>query len=431
MKPKIRILLMCVGALLILGLVASLPPIWSRLQPRLSQVYADFHYALNPPEKSAFTPQGGTPGAVSTAVVATWQALTAQAPTPTPSPKPDITATPEPTVEPSPSATPLPESVNLTGIVHEYQKWNNCGPATLSMGISYWVKGRTQDDTAPVLKPNPRDKNVMPMEMVDYINEHTELSALWRLGGTLDLLKHLVAAGYPVIVEKGFDVAGEGWMGHYELVSGYDDAKERFITQDSYISKDLPVPYAQMEREWRAFANVFVVVYPPEKETELMAVLGQYADPTTSYTLSAEQASVNIYALTDPRDIYFAWYAYGTSLMRLQDYNGAAAAYDASFNAYDVIPEDANRPWRMLWYQTGPYFAYYYTGRMADVINLATHTLDIMSEPVLEESYYWRGLALEASGDVNGAIADYRKALEVHTDFGPALTELERLGVSP
>jgi len=68
---------------------------------------------------------------------------------------------------------------------------------------------------------------------------------------------------------------------------------------------------------------------------------------------------------------------------------------------------------------------------MADVINLATHTLDIMSEPVLEESYYWRGLALEASGDVNGAIADYRKALEVHTDFGPALTELERLGVSP
>jgi tetratricopeptide (TPR) repeat protein len=299
------------------------------------------------------------------------------------------------------------------------------------MGISYWVKGRTQDDTAPVLKPNPRDKNVMPMEMVDYINEHTELSALWRLGGTLDLLKHLVAAGYPVIVEKGFDVAGEGWMGHYELVSGYDDARERFITQDSYISKDLPVPYAQMEREWRAFANVFVVVYPPEKETELMAVLGQYADPTTSYTLSAEQASVNIYALTDPRDIYFAWYAYGTSLMRLQDYNGAAAAYDASFNAYDVIPEDANRPWRMLWYQTGPYFAYYYTGRMADVINLATHTLDIMSEPVLEESYYWRGLALEASGDVNGAIADYRKALEVHTDFGPALTELERLGVSP
>jgi hypothetical protein len=32
---------------------------------------------------------------------------------------------------------------------------------------------------------------------------------------------------------------------------------------------------------------------------------------------------------------------------------------------------------------------------------------------------------------VGGAIEDYRKALEVHTDFGPALAELERLGVSP
>ncbi len=431
MKPKIRIALMGVGALLILVLVASLPPVWSRLQPRLSQIYADIHYALNPPEKSGFTPQGSTPGAINTAVVATWQALTAMAPTSTPAPTIALSATPEPTATLAPTATPLPASVTLTGVVHEYQKWNNCGPATLSMAISYYIKGRSQDDTAPVLKPNPRDKNVMPMEMADYVNEHTDLAALWRLGGTLDLLKSLIAAGYPVIIEKGFDVAGEGWMGHYELLSGYDDAKQKFIAQDSYIGKDLPVTYEQVQRDWLAFDNVFVVVYPMEKEAELLALLGPYADPTTSYQLAAQQASSAIYTLTDPRDIYFAWYAYGTSLMRLQDFAGAASAYDQSFAVYDTIPEDGNRPWRMIWYQTGPYFAYYYTGRIADVINLATHTLDIMSEPVLEESYYWRGLAREASGDVGGAIEDYRKALEVHTDFGPALAELERLGVSP
>ena len=46
----------------------------------------------------------------------------------------------------------------------------------------------------------------------------------------------------------------------------------------------------------------------------------------------------------------------------------------------------------MMWYQTGPYKAYYYTNRFADVINLADTTLnDTIAEPVLEESLYWRG----------------------------------------
>ncbi len=52
-----------------------------------------------------------------------------------------------------------------------------------------------------------------------------------------------------------------------------------------------------------------------------------------------------------------------------------------------------------------------------------------MSEPVLEESYYWRGLAREAVGDVPGAIEDLRAALNMHPGFTPALEQLRRLGV--
>ena len=85
----------------------------------------------------------------------------------------------------------------------------------------------------------------------------------------------------------------------------------------------------------------------------------------------------------------------------------------------------------MMWYQTGPYWAYYYTGRYQDVINLATTTLDAMSEPVLEESYYWRALALQASGDNKGAIADLRASLKYHPGFEPALTQLQQLNATP
>ena len=85
----------------------------------------------------------------------------------------------------------------------------------------------------------------------------------------------------------------------------------------------------------------------------------------------------------------------------------------------------------MLWYQTGPYWAYYYFGRYQDVINLATTTLDAMSEPVLEESYYWRALAREAAGDISGAIKDFQAGLKSHPGFEPALEQLKRLGAEP
>ena len=85
----------------------------------------------------------------------------------------------------------------------------------------------------------------------------------------------------------------------------------------------------------------------------------------------------------------------------------------------------------MMWYQTGPYWAYYYTGRYGDVLKLSTTTLDAMSEPVLEESYYWRALAREASGDTKGAIEDLRSSLEYHPGFEPALTQLQQLGITP
>ena len=65
------------------------------------------------------------------------------------------------------------------------------------------------------------------------------------------------------------------------------------------------------------------------------------------------------------------------------------------------------------------------------MINLSTTTLDAMSEPVLEESYYWRALAREALGDTNGAAKDLRSALKAHPGFGPAATKLEQMGVEP
>ena len=94
------------------------------------------------------------------------------------------------------------------------------------------------------------------------------------------------------------------------------------------------------------------------------------------------------------------------------------------------MPE-AERPWRMLWYQTGPYFAYYYTARYQDVIDLATQTLDASSEPNLEESFYWRARAYLALGQTDPAVKDLQQCVEVHEGFQPCVEELGRLGLQP
>jgi tetratricopeptide (TPR) repeat protein len=113
--------------------------------------------------------------------------------------------------------------------------------------------------------------------------------------------------------------------------------------------------------------------------------------------------------------------------MMLQDYAGAADAYDQAFaSVYPNIAED-ERPWRMMWYQTGPYWAYFYSGRYYDVISLATTTLDAMSKPVLEESYYWRALAREALGDTSGAIADLKEAVRLNPNFLVGQQQLDRI----
>jgi Peptidase_C39 like family len=380
---------------------------------------------LNPPEQAVFQPAGQTlPKLADELPTAT---LT---PSPTVTPTvPGPTETPVPTSTPTLTPTPLPSQAMLSGITHMYQGWNNCGPANLAMALSFWGWQGDQYDVADYVKPNKRDKNVMPYEMADFVNTQTDLRALVRAGGDPEMLKAFVAAGFPVIVEKGFEGPRfDGWMGHYEVVSGFDDIEQAYYVQDSYEGPDLKVTYDKLLEQWRAFNNTFIIPYAPDREEQVLSILGAQADPNANYQ-SALQKNLDEANSLSGRDLYFNLFNRGTNLVALHDYQNAAVAYDAAFANYPRIPEDL-RPWRMLWYQTGPYFAYYYTGRYQDVIDLANGVLQITSEPVLEESYYWRGMAELALGDNKAAIADFRKAATVHPDFGPAVEQLDALGVS-
>jgi len=395
------------------------------LAPRLAWRIDNMRVAIkryfNPPEQVVFLPQEQ----IEVIVQGTLTALAAPISTPLPA----QTATPAPSPIPSLTFTPIPGNVSLSGIRHEYQKFNNCAPANLSMVLSYWGWQGDQFATRAYLRPSFEidDKNVNPFEIVNFVESSTEYDALWRVGGDLDLLKRLVAAGFPVLIEKGLHSSHDAWLGHYQTVSGYDDARAQFLVYDSLEGppEAYGVPYSVVGQFWRHFNFVYVVVFPPERANEVYSILGAQSDPQQNFRYAADLALAEANSLTG-REQFFAWFNRGSNLVYLQDYAGAAQAYDTAFSLYAALPAE-ERPWRLLWYQDSPYAAYYYTGRFQDVINLAQTALVNVDKPVLEETYYWRGMAKEALGDRQGAIDDLNRAYTLNPNSTPAVQELQRI----
>lgn len=440
------------GIVVLAVIVLALPPVWSRVSFYSREAYSTVKYWINPPGEAVFIPSSEEEdGLVSTSVAAT---LAAYAPTLQPTlsgTTVPTSTTPEPTTIPTVTPTPLPASVYLPCVISEPQLFNNCGPATLSMYLSFYKWGLTQKETAAALRPNDRDKNVMPYEMINYVNEFTAQRALWRYGGDVETIKALLNAGFPVMVETGFEPANlkkDGWMGHYLLIVGYDDNRQLFTTQDAYLLIHPPgggdsipeedredfrgfdVPYTEIEKNWRAFNYVFLVVYPPNMQNDVLNALGPLATDESANRIAYNRAIDEATSLGDIRERFFAWFNAGTSAVNLQDYVTAATHFDTAFSLYPDVPE-AYRPWRMMWYQTGPYYAYYWSGRYNDVIELANQTLKAMSEPVLEESYYWRAMAAYALGNTTKAVVDLRQSIDFHPGFAPSMAMLNQLGETP
>jgi len=377
-----------------------------------------------------------TPSIVAAAPVFTATTAATSAPTlaATVTAQPGVTQSPQPTnttaptVTPTVTAAPLPRHVALTGFHHEYQGFNNCGPTTLAIDLSYWGWTGGQKTAAPALKPDPDDKNVAPNELYQYALT-IGYDAYIRVNGNVDDIKRFLANGYPVVVEKGFTCTNKdrctGWFGHYSTVSGYDDDKGQFTLQDSYFGPNFKMTYDDFVANWRAFNYLYLVFYPAgsQHDDQVAKLLGPDLDVTQNYHDALARAQQEALTSTGQAQA-FAWFNVGTNLHSLKDYAGAAAAYDQA--------RQIGLPYRMLWYQFGPYLSYFYMARYQDVVDLATFAINsVTTVPGLEEAYYWRGQAEESLGQRDLAIADYHTALDRHPGYKLAVTALTNLGQTP
>ncbi len=338
------------------------------------------------------------------------------------------------TPEATATATAIPYAVSyrIAPIRHHFQTWNNCGPATLAMALSYFDIFLTQQQTAAGLKPDPEDRNVSPTEMVAFVERETDLQALARANGTLDTVKRLINNDIPVIIELGLDPPGEyswmGWYGHYLLVVAYDDSEESVWVYDSWFgTSEQPganaddqgrqINYADLDKYWRQFNRNYIALFAPIHIGIVEKILGSQLNDDFMWQGSLVRVREEL--VFEPEDP-FLWFNLGTTYNALSQYEEAAIAFDKA--------RSIGLPWRMLWYQFGPYEAYFQLGRYEDIVILADVTL--MDRPYFEESYYYRGLAAQALGDIESARRDLEKAARFNPLFNPAIEALADLGAS-
>ncbi len=305
---------------------------------------------------------------------------------------------------------------------HAWQTWNNCGPATLAMNLSFYGSPLDQAAVGAALRPFEDDKNVSPEEMAAYAQAQG-FHAQVRVNGDAETLRRLLSNGFPVLIETWLEPEPDDGMGHYRLLTGYEHAAQRWIAFDSYDATDLVsadpalyagiyLPYAEMDALWAVFNRTYLLIYPPEQDTALRAILGEAFEEQAMWQAALAQAQSEVAA--DAQDP-FAWFNLGTSLTHLGDHASAADAYDQA--------RAIGLPWRMLWYQFGPFAAYHALGRYTDMLNLADSVLAATTS--IEEIHYWRGLALAGLGDEAAARAAWQAALDLNPAYAPARAALE------
>ena len=415
------------GVLLFAWLIYQIPPVHDRLfwRVELAQTYL----------RGIIYPAGAVPTPLphSTTVAAMPTAgndLTSATPTP------KITATaaanftqtptmPAASATPKPSPTPIPETVRLEAPTYVLQTINNCGPASLAMYLDYYGWEGTQDDISALIKPVPEDRNVNVEELVYYVRTRAGwLNAEYRVGGTINLLKQLIAAGIPVMIEESFHFQeafwpnDDLWAAHYLLLTGYDDTRQVFTTQDSFYGPNQAVEYSTVDKEWQIFNRVYIVVYPPSQQAEVENIIGPDWDMDTNRQRALETSQLE--TKTDAGNAY-AWFNLGSNLVYFERYAEAAQAYDQA--------RTLGLPQRMLRYQFGPFFAYFHTDRIDDLLALTEYALQ--RTPNSEEALLWHGWALYRKGDTNQAVDAFRKALEANPYSQDAIYALDFLGVSP
>lgn len=409
-----RVLLLFIIACALIGLIVyQIPRIKRLVNYRFDLIITYLGGAIDPANELP------TPAVKSEAEMPLPAVTTGSSSTSTPSPTMIPVFTPTATLVPTPIPAQLQLAPPAYDELRDKQDWNNCGPATLALYLRYFGWEGDQFDISKVIKPTRVDRNVNVEELVYYVRTKTGwLNAEFRVGGDVETLKRVIAAGIPVMIEETFTTDrkyrpdDDQWSGHYLLVTGYDDARNEFTVHDSEIGPNQRMSYSELDENWQSFNRVYIMVYLPENKNDLKRAIGENWDEAINRQNALEAAQAE--AEADP-DNKFAWFNIGSNQTYFENYYEAAAAYD---NARQLV-----LPQRMLRYQFGPFISYFNTQQTDELSVLTKYALKITRTS--EEAMLWRGWVEYRLGNKDTALNYFRDALKIRFDYEDAIWAID------
>ncbi len=313
----------------------------------------------------------------------------------------------------------LPEKYTMQGGSHSFQTFNNCGPAALSMALSFYGIVETQEKLGQDLRPyqvksGDNDDKSVTLEELAQKADSIGFIAFYRPGGNIELLKKFIVNDMPVITttltKKNEDI------GHYRVIYGYDDRKRELTQNDSLQGRELTYTYLDFMALWKQFGYQYLVLVPQEKLETAKEILGEYIDEQVAWEKTAAGLT---HALTiTPEDTTTRF------LLSIAYFN--IGKYQDAVNEFEKV--ESLLPKRALWYQIEPIKAYYQLGNYDRVLSITSNIIE-NGNRAFSELYIIRGNVFLNQGNVTSAKAEYEKAVYYNENLKEAKERLNLIAI--
>lgn len=309
--------------------------------------------------------------------------------------------------EPAPAESPaglpaIPDKKIIPIKKHLVQSFNNCGPATLAMLLSYYGEDVGQEELGQKLRPyqvtnGDNDDKTVFLNELESEARNRGYYAILRPNGDINLLKQLIARDIPVILITWLKENED--IGHYRIIRGYDDTTGLFTQDDSYQGKNLTYKYSELEKLWQPFNYQYLIIAPEIKKPEIAAILKDNLDQVTAWKNAAALAKQDLAVTSKSTRLY-------------PEFNLSVSSYytgdfQQSINSFESVRSEL--PSRMLWYQIEPIKAYLRTGNYSKVLELTDQILQ-NNNRAFSELYHLRAQAYLKQGKPELAEGELQKA---------------------
>ena len=333
-------------------------------------------------------------------------------PAASPSVTPDNSSAPSPT--PTITLSIPQQRKALNNDYHIFQTFNNCGPAALSMALSYYGINETQRKLGQDLRPYQNligdndDKSVTLSELGEKARE-VNLIPYHRPLGNIEIIRLFIAYDIPIIARTLTKESED--IGHYRVIKGYDDTTSEIIQDDSLQGKNLKYSFKTFNALWAKFNFEYLVLVPEEKKEIADAILGENKDTKTAW----ENATINAKKQLDldPNDIY-ARLNHSVALYNTGQYQKSVEEFEKA---------ESKLSFRTLWYQIEPILAYYKLGNFKKVFSMTDEILN-NGNRAFSELYIMRGNIFQKQGNPDLAEQEYEKAVLYNNNMQAAKNAL-------